>query len=404
VPRQRSRLAIANDDAIRNAAIELILSTGIDAISFRDVGKRAGLSHGALYARFEDVEELLVDLWNEVLCHRVISLFEASRKAALLPSDGTVAAVLQRVREAEQVDVAAVQVLLLSRRFTVLREEVDAFVHDYLETIPSNINSAIWSRTMTLFSLVMVKIFSNSEFGLNADRLKFMQPVLTATLRTDPSEVPPYRYVEADESDDGSIREDLRSQLAYSTYGAVGASGYTRATISRISRRANCSPGAIYKLFSSKDELVVFAARRIMSSWDESPSRLAGLLDVGVLAQSLHDAASSRNNLRKYFLMEMMLASTYNAMIRDAVGAQLQRFESVADSISGIDDVERTNMRFMIREISLLTLGANFLSTVTSSYAEIDFVQFTGPFRMALLDCCFPSWSEIRRQLLNKYS
>src|SRR5579863_1179866 len=127
-PRGRSERARINDAAIRNAAIELILTTGLDAISFRDVGKAAGLSHGALYARFEDVEELLVDLWNEVLCYRVISLFRAAQNAASNPDSDSVAALLQRVRDAEPADVAAVQVLLLSRRFLVLREEVEIFI------------------------------------------------------------------------------------------------------------------------------------------------------------------------------------------------------------------------------------------------------------------------------------
>ena len=80
--RPRSSRALTNDAAIREAAIKLILSTGIDAISFRDVGRMAGLTHGALYARFEDVEELLVDLWNEVLSQRAIAMFEAARHAA----------------------------------------------------------------------------------------------------------------------------------------------------------------------------------------------------------------------------------------------------------------------------------------------------------------------------------
>src|SRR5579863_2965575 len=300
-PRGRSERARINDAAIRNAAIELILTTGLDAISFRDVGKAAGLSHGALYARFEDVEELLVDLWNEVLVRRVISLFEAALSAATHPSDESVAAALQRVRDAENADVAAVQVLLLSRRFLILREEIDPFIHDYLETCPSGVDNAIWSRAMVLFSLIMVKIFSNSEFGLNQERLNFMQPVLTAALKTDPSDVKNFEYVEHEPWNDDVLQGDVRSQLAHSTYGAVGTSGYTRATISRISRRANCSPGAIYKLFPSKDDLVVFAARRMLSERTFASSRVAYALDEGVLADALYAAASSRNDLRKYF-------------------------------------------------------------------------------------------------------
>jgi AcrR family transcriptional regulator len=86
---------LSNDDAIRSAAVKLILEAGIDSISFRDVGREAGLTHGALYARFEDVEELLVDLWTSVLCGRAIKLLDAAREAATHPSDDSIEALLR---------------------------------------------------------------------------------------------------------------------------------------------------------------------------------------------------------------------------------------------------------------------------------------------------------------------
>ncbi len=399
VSRARSERARTNDTAIRLATIELILRSGIDAISFRDVGKAAGLTHGALYARFEDVEELLVDLWNSVLAQRVSSLFEAVERATTAPSEESVSAVLQRVRDAEQSDVAAVQVLLLSRRFVILREDVERFLHDYLEESRSRLGNAIWSRTMVLFSLIMVKIFSNSEFGLNHERINFMQPVLIAALKIEPNDVATFDHGEPFDRPDRPLRNDLQSQLAYSTYRAVGMSGYTKATISRISRRANCSPGAIYKLFPAKEDLVIFAWRRMMEDAALSPSRVAFVLDEGVLARSLHSAASSQNDLRKFFVMEMLMASAQNEKLRNAVGEQMLRIEDLALTLHDIPDQERLHVTFMLREVTLLTLGAAFLSTMTPVVNEINFSQFSEPFRRALQDCCFPSWSTIRSQL-----
>jgi AcrR family transcriptional regulator len=258
--------------------------------------------------------------------------------------------------------------------------------------------NATWSRTLMLFSLIMVKIFSNSEFGLNRERLNFMQPVLTAALGMSPDEVPSIDYLEAAPSIDSANQRDFQTRLATTTYGAVGTSGYTRATISRISRRAECSPGAIYKMFPAKEDLVIFASRRMAANQELLPLRMAHILDEGVLAQALHVAASSQNNLRKYFLMEMMLASAHNAKLRDAVGAQLQSTEKVSTLINEIGDDERLHLQFMIREVTLLALGVTFLSTVTATNA-IDFAQFSEPFRRSLLERSFPSWPEISRQL-----
>jgi AcrR family transcriptional regulator len=398
VSRPRSSRALTNDAAIREAAIKLILSTGIDAISFRDVGKMAGLTHGALYARFEDVEELLVDLWNEVLSQRTIAMFEAARHAASNPSDASVDTLLDFVRNAEPADVAAIQVLFLSRRFVVLFEEVETFVHDYLET-RGEFSDAIQARALALFSLISAKIFSNSEFGLNPDRVKFLAPVLVSTLKTDPEDVLPIPLAEPNDRLLPAPNNDLRSQLNYYTFSAVGRSGYTRATISRISRRANCSPGAIYKIYPSKEDLVIAATRGLMQAPWITLSSASEILNEGMLAQLLYAAASNQNAVRRDFILEMMMASAHNAKLRGAVAAQLQIIEGVAPKIVGISAEEQKHLGYMLREVVLLVLGVSFLSAVTRTVASTDFNQFTEPFRQSLIECCFPSWADISRQL-----
>jgi AcrR family transcriptional regulator len=398
VSRRRSARALSNDAAIRDAAVDLILSQGIDAISFRDVGREAGLTHGALYARFEDVEELLVDLWNEVLRHRVIAMFEAARRATSEPSEASVDALLDFVRNAESVDVAAVQVLLLSRRFVVLFEEVEVFIQDYFDT-PGDVSRAIQSRALALFSLISAKIFSNSEFGLNSDRIAFLRPVLVSALQTDPEDVLPVPLAEPSDRIIPQPTGDLRSQLAYYTFSAVGRSGYTRATISRISRRSNCSPGAIYKLYPSKEDLVIAAIRSIMRAPWITVASLAEILNEGALAQLLFASSSEQNSLRKNFVLEMSMASAFNEKLRSAVAAQLQLIDSVAPLLVDISDEERVHFQYMLREIVLLTLGESFLSTVSRAVTQMDFNQFAEPFRRSLLECCFPSWPDISRQL-----
>jgi len=124
VQRTRSARALANDLAIREAAIQSILKSGVDRLSLRDVGQQAGLTHGATYARYEDVDELLVDLWNSTLVHRAVAMYELSSVAASEPSAETVAAIFHYLRDASAADVAAVHVLLVARRIPILHEEV----------------------------------------------------------------------------------------------------------------------------------------------------------------------------------------------------------------------------------------------------------------------------------------
>lgn len=394
-PRRSSR-ALANDSAIRDATVKLILKTGIDAISFRDVGREAGLTHGALYARFEDVEELLVDVWSSVLRGRVVALFDASREAALHPSEASVDALLELVRKGADEDVAAVFVLLTARRFIVLQEEVDEFVHDYLET-SKGVTAAVASRALTLFSIVSYKIFTNFTFGINEERIDFLRRVLVEALKTDPEDVLDVPRTNPEVHATPLARNDFRTQLAYHTFSAVGRSGYTRATISRISRRANCSPGAIYKLYSSKDDLVVGSIRAQMQPPAITAMRLSLILNEGTLTQFLYAAASREDLIRKFFTLELLMASAHNATIRNAVEVQFQILNSYDSYVADIPETERRDFQFMIRELVALVIGVSCLTTLTEA-VDVDFNQFAEPFRRSLLTW-LPSWPEITRQL-----
>src|SRR5271168_1094263 len=110
--RTRSARAVANDAAIREAAVSEVLRVGVDHVSLRDVGHRAGLTHGATYARYEDVDELLVDLWNSELVHRATTTFDLCMAAAESPSIASVNALFDVIRNATPADVASVHLLL----------------------------------------------------------------------------------------------------------------------------------------------------------------------------------------------------------------------------------------------------------------------------------------------------
>jgi AcrR family transcriptional regulator len=194
---------------------------------------------------------------------------------------------------------------------------------------------------------------------------------------------------------------DLRSLLTYHTFLAVGKSGYARATISRISRRANCSPGAIYKLYPSKEDLIIGAMGSLMEAPWMTISNFAEILDPGVLAQLLYSAASDENLVRKSFALEIAMASAQSNKLRAAVRSQVRRLEAVVPLIDGLDDDDRTRLTCMIRVIIFLTLGVGFLSAITKATDQVDFNEFAEPLRQSLLNNNAPSWVEIQRQLHN---
>src|ERR1700722_3479709 len=201
--RTRTARAVANDAAIRDAAIHEILRVGVDRVSLRDVGKQAGLTHGATYARYEDVNELLVDLWASRLRVSAVAMFERAVLAVETPNKETIRALFDSIREARPEDVAMVQVLLISRRIPIVYEEVEPFIKNYLEpdddlTLHS---SAIFTRALTLFSLSMVPVFTDSQFGADCAFHEALERVLVATLNIDPANVALIEAYTRDERD-----------------------------------------------------------------------------------------------------------------------------------------------------------------------------------------------------------
>jgi AcrR family transcriptional regulator len=378
--------------------VQLVFSKGIDSISFRDVGHEAGLTHGALYARFEDVEELLIDLWASVLRERAIAMFSAALDAASEPTPTNVHTVIETIREASTVDAVTVQVLLASRRFPILQEEVENFIREFLET-SADVSDAVQSRALVVFALVTVVILSNSQFGPDFECLDFLESILRETLAVSVNDVPPMDVHEPSERLIASPKPDLRSQLTFHTFSAIGKSGYMRATISRISRRANCSPGSIYKIYPSKEDLTIASVRAAMQTPAIALSHFTDILEEGALSQLLYSSASAHNDVRKSFMLEVAMASAYNEKLRRAVQTQLRDLEKVVPLVSGLDESESAQLGCMVRSLILLTLGVGFISTVTKATDQVDFNQFAEPLRRALVHQAVPKWPAIQEQL-----
>jgi AcrR family transcriptional regulator len=399
VARKRTTRAINNDVAIREATIALILSVGVDRLAFRDIATSARLTHGALYARFEDVEELLVDLWSSCLEERAASLFDAVAQAVATPDSDSVAQVMDRVRRPTPDDIAMITVLWTSRRLVILHEEVESFLHDRLETMEPAISEVTHSRTLCLFSFVILALFATYQSTLTTQDLDCFQSTILQALLLPSDDVDTLNFAAPIVRELPYPESGLREQLAYHTFVAVGRSGFSRATISRISRRARCSPGAIYKIYPSKEELIIGAVKTNMTAPWIRIATFANILEPGALAHVLYSAASPQNNVRKDFTLEVAMASAHNEKLRAATLHQMRELETVVAVVSGLNDDDVIKFKGMIRFIIFATMGVSYLSTLTKAAEQIDFNQFAEPVRRALLTTLVPMWPTIRDQL-----
>jgi AcrR family transcriptional regulator len=394
--RRRSDRALANDKAILVAAVDEIVRVGVDRISLRDVGRVAGLTHGATYARYEDVGELLVEVWNSTLSERLVAMYDLSRRAAETPGARTVGELSDLIRQADSRDHAAIEMLLLSRRFPTLLEETERFIHEYLE--PDEGSTATHTRAIILFGVVMVQIFSNAQFGFDIEFQSALEKLLIealgSTVTSSPrknstaDEVRDFDW--SDDIDRFASDRDFKSDLAHAAYDVIGSSGYVRATISRIARRSNCSPALVYKLHRSKEDLVIDAFTELIAGRQLNASIMARVLDEGFFASVLYSEASTESERRRNFSLETALAAGHNDIMRPFILGELIQGESARKVLAEAGDGQTQRLDYALRTVIAVVISVSWLATITVTTNSLDMDAFAEPLRCGLQNQWFP--------------
>jgi len=381
---------------IREAAVLEVLRVGVDRISLRDVGQRAGFTHGATYARYEDVDELLVDLWISSLCARMTLLYELCLRAAQEPGQASVNELVDFVRHASSNDVAALQLLLTARRIPALFEEVEPFITTCLaqgdDTDPHA--DPMFTRASAVFAMLITMIGNIYFFGASVDDLFVLESVLLDLFASPPSPEDRIELLEPEPEGIPAPTNDLKSQLGNATFLVVGKSGYTRATISRIARRAKCSPGVIYRIFASKEDLVISSFRASLNARWMRIDNFSRLLDRGGLAQSLFDTTASINSVRRDFVLEFTLGATNVPKLRETIIAQIDELVASVPYLENLAPEDLATLAAVIRFIAYVTTGVTLVSGACGVLHSANLSQFTEPLRRALLKQSGPEWDQ----------
>lgn len=398
--RKRSSKAVFNDKAIRDAGIEEVLRVGVDHVSLRGVSALAGLTHGATYARYEDADELLVDLWRSVLQERALRLFSLCLEVAENPGVETVHELVEYVRHADKADVASIQLLLTARRIPVLLEEVEPFINGYLQS--DNYRSpdlhTVFTRMISVYGLMTAQIIHGYHIQKGADYLGLLETWLVEALTADPNDIastpdpgpqPPFIFEPSG--------QDLRESLTYATYVVVGRSGYSHATVSRIARRSNVSPGTIYSVYDSKEELVADSFRLALKSRWSKLAFFERTLQTHYLSQLLSLSTSSTNHLWRFYFTEYRLATIYNPVLLAAMEELRNEIHAVLPLLKDATEQEKETLAQVILILNLLVTGVSSITTVTGTTERSDFAQFTEPLRIAINRTVGATWDELFR-------
>ena len=132
-PRRRPESAQLNDELILDAAVQEIEAVGVDRLGMSGVARRAGLTTGALYGRYESGGELAAAVWTQRIRDRHFAMLD---RAIAMIVDRTVPLDLDdlaaELANPSSETVVALELLGTARRIDELEEVVIPDVNQFL--------------------------------------------------------------------------------------------------------------------------------------------------------------------------------------------------------------------------------------------------------------------------------
>lgn len=237
-------------------AVEEINSVGPDRLGFTSIARRAGLSTGALYARYENIDELLLEVWTSdglPTLRRVLADLEES----IVADKGKIARrrIADSLSQPNNELLLLVNLLVASRRNEAVYEEISPIVTEEIVRHASRVPAID-------FLLAQVVGIAMGVAGTGLVGLDWYGPISMASSATRDSlatyEIP----ADADQIPESihfpQDAEEVDMRLFDAVAYVVARVGAAQATVSRIARRAKVNPASIYMRYEDKDAL--FAA------------------------------------------------------------------------------------------------------------------------------------------------
>lgn len=337
-PSQRTN---ANTVRVLKAIMRNASELGIDELSATRVAKLSGLTTGAIYGRFEDHDEMAVELWQSVirqpfrarLQRSVEYLYDrhpGSDKKSKSFSSEQIATIAKDFETPDEMAKVGAEFLVIARRNLAVGEVVLPEVTGWFNEMGlSRTNEAIDNAAIAIAlsasigtALRAFVMKSNPNWLAIANGLRNAATGATSiALQTKP-EQPKWINPETD--------NPVRTALINAVAEVVAKSGYANATISRIVRRAGVTNGSLYNLYTDKEALTDDAMQiflNLSSDVNRQGNRRASLetrMDRG-LADSFALGLMPSRRMWLDFRLECLIASRNHLPTRKKFRQSLER-------------------------------------------------------------------------------
>lgn len=387
--RKPSSRALANKAKVLKAIFRNATDHGLDQLSIGQVAKRAGLTTGAIYGRFEDRDELAVELWQSVVKEPFRARLERSveyisnkqRGGDPQLSVSSNRAELQTLLTSDfespnEIAKLGAEFLVVARRDLAIGEvvvpEVTKWFADFgLVKSRSAIDRAAIVIALSASIGTALRSFalkSNPNWIAIAEGLRMACADATSIAR--PKDLAPPNW------QDPQTDNPVRTALIYAVAAVVAKSGYANATISRIVRRAGLTNGSLYNLYADKEALTDDAMEIFLNlSSDvnrDSNIRAAEHLQIDRgLTDSFDLAFMPHRRSWLDFRLECLIASRDHAPTRKKFKQSLER--SRDSLVATMPDLAQPTVNLLSSGEQAVGIGLTTLAPYTTLLQECDY-------------------------------
>ncbi|MFM8721857.1 MAG: TetR family transcriptional regulator [Acidimicrobiaceae bacterium] len=365
------------------------MDQGLDELSIGEVARLSGLTTGAIYGRYEDADEMAIELWQSVIrqpfkarLQRSVEFIVAgqhnlpSANRSKIVAEGALETVTKDFESPDEIAKLGAEFLVISRRNQTVGEVVIPEVTNWFSEFGLvNTNDPIANATIVIgLSASIGTALRTFVLKANPSWMTIANALSAAANEATPVKIPinspPPKWVEPE------TENPVRSALIDAVAEVVAKTGFADATISRIVRRAGVTNGSLYNLYKDKEALTDDAMQiflNLSSDVNRESNRQAATdlrLDRG-LNDSFVMGLLPNRRMWLDFRLECLIASRNHLPTRRKFKQSLERSR---------DDLASTMPDLPIEVINLISsgeqavgIGFTVLEPYTSLLRECDF-------------------------------
>ncbi len=386
MPPRRRADAARNDELFLDTGLDLLRERGPDRFAALELARTAGLTTGAVYARYENPAEILVGLWQNRIA-TPMQMFVANSLEALSTSDRRDAAHAMTSRALSNPSGPlrpGVSVLIAATRVPELAEVVGPDIEQWLRDLDLTVDPnepSVAIRRCLLAAVVgallfdTADLFDPSDWNFTRQLAEAMHSHGPVGRRPLPAPATPRETIVRTDN-------DARDALVNGAARVIAHGGIERATTQRIARAAGVTPSDVFAEYRTRPELFADVAHKLLEhiytdarnvddtnadtlTWQER-FLTAKLADYRGLLQP---AAADHRRLR----LEFHLAAIHDPMIGDTlrrVDTEVNR--SVAHTSGASLGLDPSRLHAAVRFTRSCGLGGMLLQELVGGFDDLD--------------------------------